>query len=166
MGDYFWGFFFIILGVVFSIPYLVIKIVEWIYQDNPITVEELVIPKKKFVKLILIWCSQNLGHNEQSPDLKIYYYFNKKWGGLYNYRNRQITLYIPKWLTLNDLTKNVIHEYVHYLQIVKPVDDAMYNKHTQEVGYWDNPYEVAARRLAEKYHNTCLDWVLGKSVRN
>lgn len=160
MSDYFWGFFFIIVGVVFSIPYIVIKIVEWKYKVNPITVDDLSIPKKKFVELVLMWCQQNLGHNEQSPDLKIYYYFNKKWGGLYNYRNRQITLYIPKWLTLNHLTMNVIHEYVHYLQIVNPVDDAMYTKHTNEVGYWDNPYEVEARRLAEKYHKQCLEWVL------
>jgi len=160
MSDYFWGFFFIIVGVVFSIPFIVIKIVEWKYKVNSITVDDLSIPKKKFVELVLMWCKQNIGYHEQSPDLKIYYYFNKKWGGLYNYRNRQITLYIPKWLTLNDLTKNVIHEYVHYLQIIKPADDLMYIKHTNDLGYWDNPYEIEARKLAEKYQDTCLDWVL------
>ncbi len=139
---------------------MITKIVEWKYQDNPITVDDLSIPKKKFVELVLLWCHQNLGHKNHRINLQIYYYYNKKWGGLYNFRNRQITLYIPKCLTLVDLTKNVIHEYVHYLQIVNSSDDLKYNKHTNEVGYWDNPYESEARKLAEKYHDTCLDWVL------
>lgn len=63
-------------------------------------------------------------------------------------------------MTLDDLTNNVIHEYVHYLQIVNPSDDSMYNKHNQEVGCWDNPYEVEARKLAEKHQKQCLEWVL------
>jgi hypothetical protein len=160
MGEYFWGFFLIIFGVLSSFPYLITKIIEGKNNCQSLTVEDLTIPKKKFVELVLLWCHQNLGHRQHNTNLQIYYYYNNKWGGLYNYRNRQITLYIPRSLTLDDLTNNVIHEYVHYLQIVNPSDDSMYNKHNQEVGCWDNPYEVEARKLAEKHQKQCLEWVL------
>ena len=160
MGEYFWGFFLIIFGVLSSLPYFITKIIEGKTTNQSITVEDLTIPKKNFVELVLLYCHQNLGHHQHRVNLQIYYYYNNKWGGLYNYRNRQITLYIPRSLTLENLTNNVIHEYVHYLQIVNPSDDLMYNKHTQTLGYWDNPYEVEARKLAEKHQKHCLEWIL------
>ena len=145
-----------------SIPYFIIKIIEWKNRNQFLTVEDLTIPKKKFVELVLMWCQQNLGQHKHGINLKIYYYFNKKWGGLYFYRNRQITIYIPKDLKLIDLTNIVIHEYVHYLQIVKPSDDIMYNKHTKMVGYHNNPFEIEARELSLKHQDKCMEWVMGK----
>ncbi len=159
MGEYFLGFFLIIFGVLMSIPYFIIKIIERFIITNPQTVDDLSIPKKKFVELVLLWCQQNLGRPKHGYHLQIYYYFNKKWGGIYSFKNKQIIIYIPKGLTLTDLTNIVIHEYVHYLQLVKPSDDAMYNKHTTEVGYWDNPYEIEARELAQKHQKKCFEWV-------
>jgi hypothetical protein len=38
----------------------------------------------------------------------------------------------------------------------------MYNKHTQEVGYWMNPYEIEARELSLKHQDKCMEWVMGR----
>jgi hypothetical protein len=158
----FWDFILFLLMIVYSIFYLFEKFTKPNKPTNSLTVDDLPIPKKRFVELVLSWCHQNLGKPKHGYHLQIYYYVNKKWGGLYSFKNKQIIIYIPKGLTLTDLTNIVIHEYVHYLQLIKPADDAMYHKHTNEIGYWNNPYEVEARELSLKHQDKCMEWVMGR----
>ena len=63
-------------------------------------------------------------------------------------------------LNLLELTDTIIHEYIHHLQFQKKSTEKDYNKKFTEIGYWNNPYEVNARKLAKQNRNDCLRWVM------
>jgi hypothetical protein len=59
-----------------------------------------------------------------------------------------------------NLVDAVVHEYIHYLQFSKKNTEQDYNKSFNEVGYWQNPFEVEARRQAGKFKDDCYQWVI------
>lgn len=124
------------------------------------TVKELKISNRKFAMMVLQWCAENLGTIKYNYQLKIYYYRNKKFLGFFHCYNKQIVIYITPDLNLLELTDTIIHEYVHHLQFERKSNEKDYYKKLAEIGYWDNPYEVEARKIAKTNRRNCLDWVL------
>ena len=120
-------------------------------------VGDLKIPKRKFVLLVLDWCSSNLGKQKQGYKLDIKYYRPKGFSGLYFNQTNTIQIFVFDELDLLDLTEIIIHEYVHHLQYSNKKTDSEYKKYQSEVGYWDNPFEIEARDISKKMRNLCYD---------
>ena len=136
----------------------------WLFRksNSDLKVKDLKIPKKKFVQLALQWCSTNLGTLKHPYHLKIYYYKSNKYSGRYINSGKQIVIYLFDNLLLNELTDTIIHEWIHHLQFVKRANEIDYNKQHTEKGYWNNPYEVEARKLAKKHTDDCFKWVMNQ----
>lgn len=122
-------------------------------------VKDLKIPKKRFVMIVLQWCEKNLETSKFRYDLKIHYYANKNFGGKFQSHNKQIIIYLHSDLGLEDLVDIVIHEYVHHIQFSMDSTEQDYNKMLVKNGYWNNPFEVEARKLAEQHRRECLIWI-------
>jgi hypothetical protein len=135
------------------------------HPTSELKVWDLTVSKRKFVLLVLEWCSNNLGTSKNSFDLKIYYYRNNKYGGSYQYWNGQISIFVYDDLKLTDLVTVVIHEYLHHIQfsksrVTKRNVEKDYFKKSEDWGYWRNSYEVDARKTAKKSRNQCFEWVM------
>ena len=146
--------------VILTVCVLIFIIWVLLLPDPGLTIRDLKIPKRKFVLAVLHWCSENLGTIKHGYDLKIHYFQNKKYSGLFLSWNNQIILYVYDDLELIELVDTVIHEYTHYLQLVKKANVIDYDMKIVKIGYWYNPYEVEARRLAKQHRKDCLDWVI------
>ena len=120
-------------------------------------VTHLKIPKRKFVLLVLDWCSSNLGRVRYGYTLDIKYCRSKEFAGYYFNHTRKIQIFVYDELDLLDLTEITIHEYIHHLQYANKKTDVEYSKYQSEVGYWDNPFEIEARRLSKKLKKQCYD---------
>lgn len=131
-----------------------------VITPNNKKVRDLKIPKKKFVLLVLDWCSTNLGSLKYGYELDIKYNRHKEFAGYYFNHSRTIQIFVFDELDLLDLTETIIHEYIHHLQYNKKKSDIEYNKYQNEVGYWNNPYEVEARRLSKTHKNKCYEDVV------
>jgi hypothetical protein len=118
-------------------------------------VEDLTIPKSKFVQLVNDWCYTNIKSTNPQPTIEVKYYANKKNSGVYYTNGNSMVVYIHKTSQLIDIVNTVIHEYIHSTQKTKGFD-RLYNQYTKEKGYWDNPYEVECREGSEKYQYQCL----------
>lgn len=157
--------------LIVSIIFLALGILLHIFQPHSeLKVSDLKIRKRKYVLLVLQWCSINLGASKNYYDLKIYYYRNNKFGGSYQYWNGQISIYVYDDLRLTDLVTVVIHEYMHHLQfsksrVPKSNVEKDYLKKSEDRGYWKNSYEVAARRTANKCRYKCFEWVMSEIGR-
>jgi hypothetical protein len=136
----------------------------WLFRqsNSDLKVKDLRIPKKRFVQLALHWCTENLGTIKHPYYLKILYYRNNKYLGRYLFNGKQIVIYLFDNLPLNELTDTIIHEWIHHLQFVKRANEIDYNKQLLDIGYWENPYEVEARKLAKKYTDDCFKWVMNQ----
>lgn len=133
----------------------------WLYNQTPtdFKVRDLKIPKKRFVLLVLRWCQGNLRTTTCRYDLKIYYYPNKRYLGQYHSNSKQIIIYINPEMSIESLVDTVIHEYVHHLQFLKNSVEGDYSKKLVELGYWNNPYEMEARKIAQQNRDKCLNWI-------
>lgn len=154
--------------LIVSIIFLILGLLLHILHPHPeLNVSDLEIPKRKFVMLVLEWCSTYLGASKKSYNVKIYYYRNAQFGGSYQYWNGQISIYVYKDLRLVDLVTCVIHEYIHHLQfskkrVPKRNVEKDYFKKLEEKGYRKNPYEAYARKTARKCRNKCFEWVMSE----
>ena len=155
-------YFYPVLGILISC-YVLFLI--WLFHESPtdFKVRDLKIPKKRFVMIVLQWCQENLETTKFRYDLKIYYYPNKKFGGKFQSFNKQIIIYIHPDLKLIDLTDIIIHEYVHHIQFSMESTEQDYNKMLVKNGYWNNPFEVQARKLAQQHRKECLKWILSQN---
>jgi hypothetical protein len=136
--------------------------------SSGLKVKDLKIPRRTFVMLVLKWCTANLGTNSYPFNLQIYYHRNLKWGGRYKHWNRLIIVYVYEDLLLLDLVDSVVHEYIHYLQFAKKNTERDYNESFNELGYWQNTFEVEARKQAGKFKDSCFEWVsqqMEKSIK-
>lgn len=134
----------------------------WLFRARPtdLKVGDLKISKKKFVLIILQWCSEHLGTINQPYQLKLHYYKHQKYGGWYIFDFKMIRIYVYNDLTLIDLVDVIIHEYTHHLQFEKKNSQRDFQKLLDEVGYWENPFEVEAREIARRNRKECLVWIL------
>jgi len=147
-------FIFCVIGIISTIVLIFVE------PPSCSKVQDLKIGKKEFVMLALRWCSTNLGTIKHPYELKIHYYRHKKYGGRFLFKGKQIVIYIYPDLDVNYLIDTVIHEYRHHLQFDKKVLEQDYDKKLKEVGYWNNPFEIDARKVALQHRETCLKWVL------
>lgn len=152
-------YFYPALGIIITV-YILFLI--WLFRERPadLSVNDLRISKRQFVVAGLQWCQENLGTVRNTHQLKIYYYQNRKFGGKFQSHNKEIIIYIHPDLKLIELTDTIIHEYTHHIQFSKKSTEQDYNKNLLEVGYWENPYEVKARKIASQNRNECLKWIL------
>lgn len=134
----------------------------WLFNETPtieLKVKDLKIPKRKFVLLALSWCQENLQETKYRYDLTIRYYPNKAFYGRFISWGKQIVIYIYPDLELIILVDTIIHEYIHHLQFEKKTTSNDYDKKLSEVGYWNNPYEMEARKIATQNRDECLKWI-------
>lgn len=146
-------FFICVIGIIITLV--------WTFFQSPTVgkVRDIKISKRKFVLLSLQWCTDNLGTIRQSYQLKLHYYKHRKYGGWYVFDSKMIRIYVYDDLSLIDLVDAVIHEYTHHLQFEKKNSKQDFHKLLNEVGYWDNPYEVEARKIAYQNKKACLKWI-------
>jgi hypothetical protein len=125
-------------------------------KDNSIPLNRLSIPKSTFIRLVLQWCHRNLRHsNTLSPTYEISYYKRKGRCGHYDSNAHNIVIYVNKHADVLSLTNTIIHEYIHARQGKKEIKRS-YKYYTQKLGYWNNPYEIEARSVAEENQLRCL----------
>lgn len=127
------------------------------FGDKP--VDAIHMKKSKVCQLVLDWCHDNIRYDKtQKPQLEVVYYLNQKVSGVYYSSGHLCKIYVNNHRTLRELTNTVIHEYVHARQRDKDFDK-LYSKYLQEVGYYKNPYEKEARKVASRHENECLNWL-------
>lgn len=125
--------------------------------ETNIMVKDLKISKRAFVLLVIKWCETNFGKIQHPYELKLYYYKNKTYAGFYQFTTKSILLYITNDLAIINLIDTIIHEYIHHLQFRNKTNIKDYYKNLNEIGYWDNKYEVQARKLAKNYRDKCFE---------
>jgi hypothetical protein len=141
----------------FVVLYLLVHILEMYYKRRTLKVSDLKIGKKKFVLLVLKWCTENIHNNNTSFELKIVYRKPTTIMGRYSYYYQQMVIYIDDSLCLLDLTDTVIHEFTHHLQGAP-------KKHSNKLqsNYYDDPMEIEARKMAKKFRNQCYNEIVPK----
>ena len=121
-----------------------------------LSLDVLPIKKTTFCQLVVDWCHENISHsNTQKPNVTLSYYSHKKWGGVYLSIRHECLIYINNHNSILDVTNTVIHEYVHARQKNKDFDKK-YEWYQTQLGYYSNPFEIEARKLASKYEKECL----------
>ena len=117
------------------------------------------VSKAAYVREVLSWCRQHLGEparGVRAPEIKISYYPHRKRHGVYFSAGKAILIYVNNHSGIAQLTDTILHEYVHFLEIRSNVHQKEYDRHTRQLGYDSNPYEVSARRKAAAHVRACL----------
>jgi hypothetical protein len=109
--------------------------------------------------MVLQWCAQNIQANKTSFDLKIIYRKPTKIMGRYSYFYQRMEIYIDNKMTLIEVADSVIHEFSHTLQ-----EPPKKNSYKLQTNYLDDPMEIEARKMAEKFRNQCYDEIVPKVV--
>ncbi len=148
---------FLLLAFIAAIVIIYNSILNAYYR---IPIDKLAIPKSKFVNLVNDWCHDNISDKKtKKPVPIIKYHTNKLYVGRYFPSNHQMYILVNAHNNILELTDTIIHEYVHAKQNSKSFS-RKYNQHLEEKGYWDNPYEVESRELAEKYRLDCIRYLV------
>ena len=161
----FWGWW-----AIYMISIGVLYVVSLIIEDNQKTISNvkkynfkknygLNVSKAKFVNTVIDWCKENLQYpkyHKYYPSVEIKYYINKKKCGDYSSKNRVIRIFINNHESLDELVNTIIHEYTHYLQMQRDINQQEYNKYNIKMGYINNPYEIDARKKAQFYTPKCI----------
>jgi Zn-dependent peptidase ImmA (M78 family) len=95
-------------------------------------------------------------HHKYYPTVEVKYYINKKKSGDYSSKSRLIRIYVNNHQTIEELVDTCIHEYTHYLQLAKETQQLEYTKYNKTKGYFNNPYEIDARKKAKFYTPKCI----------
>jgi len=97
------------------------------------------------------------------PEIKICYYENKKWMGVFMSFNNEVRVYLKNHQDIPSLVDTVLHEVAHYIQNSSGKKEFKYYGHYNDVyGYEKNPLEVDSRQFAKKWTNDCLRYLAGK----
>jgi hypothetical protein len=97
------------------------------------------------------------------PEIKICYYENKKWMGVFTSFNNEVRVYLKSHQNIPSLVDTVLHEVAHYIQNTSGKKEFKYYGHYNDVyGYEKNPLEVDSRRFAKKWTNDCLRYLAEK----
>ena len=71
------------------------------------------------------WCKQNMEHpkyHKYYTIVEVLYYKNQKRNGAYLPSNLTIKIFVNNHQNLEELIETIIHEYTHYLQMPRKVD--------------------------------------------
>jgi Zn-dependent peptidase ImmA (M78 family) len=108
---------------------------------------------RKVCRRAISWCKKNMGENE-SKILPLSLSVRNKmrdYCGYYDHRKNKLIVCLNANETIEELVKTVIHEYTHYLQPIR----RYYSKVGKITGYWNNPYEVEARKNEDELFKKC-----------
>ena len=123
----------------------------------PIKKYELNCSKIEFVRAVIRWCVQNLDENKKRViHLNLKYTKHKTLMGSYSYYNKTITIYFGSHKSIESLVDTIIHEHDHSKAITLKKHQAEYDKLTKEKTYYNNPYEVRARKAGADYRLKCI----------
>ena len=152
--------FIIICGSVFVLSaFMILRNLFRAFYIGQLRIEELSLSKKSFVYHLIEWCQNNISYdNTSKPDFTIKYYAHSKYAARYHTVSRKCIFYIYQGQKIREIVNNVIHEFVHARQHNED-NLQLYDKFNQEFGYEKNPYEVEARKVANKYEDDCLLWI-------
>jgi len=131
---------------------------------NSKKVRDIKIPINQFVSKVLEWCSSNIGSHKQGYQVDLKYYRNNEFAGYYFNHTRTIQIFVYDELDLLDLTEIIIHEYIHHIQYSNNKTYSEYKKYQRDVGYWNNPFEIEARKLSKIHKNQCYEDVVNSKI--
>lgn len=141
---------------------LILKLTKWSDKSNSIESNDYHIfrincSKIEFARAVIKWCMQNLDQNTRKTIyLNLKYYKRQKLMGSYNYLTKTITIYYGSHESIESLVDTIIHEYYHSMEIVKKKDQVEYDKLTFEKTYYNNPFEIRARKVAAENRAKCI----------
>ena len=125
-------------------------------EEQATPISNLSISKTAFINFVLDWCHKHIPNTvKNKPEIVVKYYPTKNTLGVYKPSNNLIVIYVNTHQTLEHLVNTIIHEYIHAGQRNRSFTK-MYDHYTQELGYWNNPYEIEARQEAAKYQKECI----------
>ena len=148
-------------------PTPVIEIVAEPIRDKPKPVSIFFNPSRlqitgtkiSYIRAVINWCRKNIPHPTKSLhplSLEVKYHNHKKHHGVFYSGSRTICVYVNNHGNICELTDTVIHEYHHYMYMRNNSHQNEYNRLTNQKGYRNNPYEIAARECANKYYKACM----------
>jgi hypothetical protein len=116
--------------------------------------------KKKYAKLIYLWCKENLSASRYHEDFPKMILRNKKddfFRGYYKDKNNLIGIYLKNNRSKKELCETIIHEWKHYQQNISE----MYDRYIINYGYdsKNHPYEISAEKYAKRHSKKCLEWI-------
>ena len=123
------------------------------------------IPKTKLVWEVILFSNSILhGHGiRHFPSYRILYYRHPKMAGYF--RGNEIVVYLKNHDDIPMLINTVLHEVGHYIQSkTEQKEFKLYGEYTKKVGYYNNPFEVAARKFASKWEKDCISHLINKGV--
>lgn len=113
-------------------------------------------PSRKHVLRILEWCEEKYGmsrYNYGLPSVRVSRTEDHEGlAGYYDDEINSIVVHLKLTDTLEELCSTVIEEWTHYLQ-----SSYKYQLLAKKYDYSDHPYEVEAKRIAERDHCICLE---------
>lgn len=115
--------------------------------------------KSNFVKAVLSWALKNIPNpnkRNKIPGLEVSYSKPKTKHGIYYSNSKSMCIYVNTHATLFELCDTILHEYKHYLDMPTQAHQKQYNTYTETVGYFENPFEIAAREFALQHRDKCM----------
>ncbi len=115
--------------------------------------------KIALVKAALSWGLTNIPNSNKrnkTPSLEISYVKSKKYHGIYFSHNNSICIYVNTHTDVKALCDTVLHEYKHHIDMPTTALKKQYNTYTEKLGYYDNPFEKAARAFALQHRENCM----------
>ncbi len=115
--------------------------------------------KSNFVKAVLSWVLKNIPNpnkRNKIPGLEVSYTKPKTKHGIYYSNTKSMCIYVNTHTTLLELCDTILHEYKHHLDMPTQAHQKQYNTYTETVGYFDNPFEIAAREFALQHRDKCM----------
>lgn len=118
------------------------------------------VTKRRLCENGVAWCIRKMGKPPKSISIKLNY--ARRHGrrlGMYRV-NGEMILYInhPQHQDLKHLANTIIHEYTHALQFTSRKQQLSYDNHTARLGYYNNPFEVEARAVADRLENELFEY--------
>lgn len=143
--------------VILSIGFLIIReiilsLIRSNYRILPGTT------KKGLCEAGIRWCEQTLGKAKFKPKV-VMSYTRRPLRRLGSYRGTgEIVIHVNHsgHSNLQDLANTIIHEYTHALQFTSQKEHMRYQQETERVGYYNNPFEKEARKVASEHEDALL----------
>lgn len=120
-----------------------------------LTVSDLKVSKSHFVRIVLHEIQRKF-KTDKPFNLQLRYYQPQQVHGRYYFNTNLIVIYVSPRLSLIELVDTILHEYCHHLQ--NQSEKAIRNKAIElyDTEYHNHPWEVEARKFANKYSRSTL----------
>lgn len=123
---------------------------------------ECLVPYTVLANAVLKYCAPILRAEGiiYMPGLVIKYYKHKKFLGVYQGGLDNIIVYLKGHENIPAITDTILHEIRHSIQNKRMKKEYnRYDRYTQEVGYYDNPLEIDARKFAAEQLEGCMKYL-------